>query len=138
MSRVKQLTKKQSRRREELVDKLETRKAQVQTAIEEFQEKMQTLWNETVVLSVETYNEAVREADELRVEITDAQQEYYGNRSEKWQNSDAGSTYEEWQSSWENAEFSDANLSMPEIEIDLDVEFTHEETMRELPEEVGA
>ncbi len=50
--------------------------------------------------AIEVLNSAIQEANEFKAEITDRQQEYMDERSEKWMESDAASEYEAWMDQW--------------------------------------
>lgn len=47
-------------------------------------------------------NALVEEANSLREEIESDAQSYYDEKSEKWQEGDRGSAYNDWISSWQN------------------------------------
>ena len=56
-------------------------------------------------------NSAIQEAEDLRLEVHDAQEEYFNDRSEKWQEGDVGTAYSEWMSEW------DTELEQIECEV---------------------
>lgn len=66
-----------------------------------------------VQAALEVLNEAVVNADTWRGEIADAMEEYAGERSDNWQESDAGSTYRGWIDEWSN-ELEQIDLDLPE------------------------
>jgi len=76
---------------------------------------------------VDTVNGILAEMRDLHEEITDAQQEFYDDKSEKWQESDTGENYQDWMSVWQGAPPPDdiepyETLEEPDI-ADADDEF---------------
>jgi hypothetical protein len=57
--------------------------------------------DEKVNPAITRYNEAVSELESLRDDIVAEMESYVGDRSEKWQEGDCATTYEEWKSEWE-------------------------------------
>jgi hypothetical protein len=51
------------------------------------------------------YNEKVAEAEAWRDEVTTDMQSYVDERSDKWQESEAGTEYQEWQDSYAELSF---------------------------------
>lgn len=87
-------------------------------------------------------NEALTAATEWRDEIVNTMDEYASNRSDKWQESDAASSFEEWKGEWENAELDNLDeLEFPEIEIELpeleEIDDDKANAIDNLPEEVS-
>ena len=56
-------------------------------------------------------NAAIEEAEAFREEVHDAQEEYYDERSEKWQEGASGEAYKEWMDEWE--------VEFEEVECDV-------------------
>lgn len=52
--------------------------------------------------AVTAYNQVLSDIEDLRSEIVEAIEEYTSERSDKWQESDAASQYEEWASAWQD------------------------------------
>ena len=57
--------------------------------------------SEKIESLVSEYNDTVNAANAFIQEIHEKQDDYYSERSEKWQESDKGSDYESWMSEWE-------------------------------------
>ena len=70
-------------------DEVEAAKANTDQAI--------TLLNQ----SIETYNEALADAALFRDEVVGDMDDYMGERSEKWEESDSGQAYTSWKDEWE-------------------------------------
>ena len=56
-------------------------------------------------------NEKIAEARDFRDSIVNSMEEYMLDRSDKWQDSDAGQNYSDWKDNWENAELEEIELS---------------------------
>lgn len=93
-------------------------KLTIAALVEELEKKAELIGkaNEVVAEAVAEYNEALEKAREFRDEIVGAMQEYHSERSEKWQEGDAGSAYQEWIDAWEAMELDE--LPEPD-EIDI-------------------
>lgn len=74
--------------------------------------------------NAEKYNEIVSNLNNFIIEQRDEMQMYFDERSEKWQESDAGSSYQDWIDAWD--------LEIGEVEDFDDVEIPDES---ELPDE---
>ena len=71
---------------------------------------------------------AIEDAQEFAQEIIGAQDDYYDNRSEKWQEGDRGQAYDEWRTEWDQSteglrdyewEIPDPDLEPPEpVEVE--------------------
>lgn len=58
---------------------------------------------EALNAEIEAFNELASEADGFREDIVNMMDEYMGERSEKWPDTDAGQAYDEWKQEWESA-----------------------------------
>ena len=67
--------------------------------------------------AIEDLNKTIASANEFVEEVHSAQDDYFSERSEAWQEGDAGSAYTDWMSEWE---FSLEELSDPTDDVDLD------------------
>lgn len=94
---MKTLNKEQEQRRESLADKFDKEYEILLDLIS----KVNEMINDKLNGQVATVNGILTEMREFHEEITDGQQEYYDERSEKWQESDAGSDYQQWMSEWQ-------------------------------------
>ena len=74
--------------------------------------------------AVNELNQAIVDADQFRADIVSAMDEYMGERSERWPESDAGQAYSEWKDAWEGFELEEIEAT----EIDA-------ETFSDLPGE---
>ncbi len=113
---MKQLSKLQRAQKALLVTKLNETHAALSEASTDFYDKIQDLWEELVVPRLEDYNQAIADAEGLKSEVTDAMDEWLGERSDKWNESDAASEYNDWKSEWDELSFDDADLEKPEFE----------------------
>lgn len=104
---MKKLTKEQRATRDRLIGELEILQTRVETAIEAYKTKCQ-------------------EAQAFAQDVSEEIQSYIGERSDKWQESDVGIAFSEWQQSWEN-------LELPEFTADDDSQAS--ERLGELDEE---
>jgi hypothetical protein len=94
---------------------------------------MNETW-ERVESALLSLNEKIIEAEEWRGDMASEMQDYFDERSERWQESDAGSNYQDWLTEW--------GSELPEVELDApeDVEMPEVEaldTLEGLPEEVS-
>lgn len=65
--------------------------------------------------------------------IQKEQQQYYDDREEKWKESDAGNSYQDWISAWE-IEVEEIALNSPSLEVEA-IEIDRE-TFSNLPQKV--
>ncbi len=68
--------------------------------------------------AVSTYNERIADLRSVYEDIASEARSYFEDRSERWQESDAGQTYSEWVDQLENIEMEDVDIEMPE-ELEL-------------------
>jgi|SRR5215471_14508371 len=105
---MKKLSKDDLKRRDELVQKLATAFAEVETVYDE----VNTLIIDKLSNAVGKYNDILGEVASFRDEIVGKMDEYVEERSDKWRESDAGENYESWKADWEN--FSTEELEVPD------------------------
>lgn len=92
---MKELSKERMAQRDKFVEELHAIELELDTA-------------DTVVLNsieaanatIDKYNAKLREVETWRDEITADMENYYDEKSEKWQEGDAGSEYSEWKDEW--------------------------------------
>lgn len=108
---------------------------QLEAAVTEFNEEMQQKYQTDVVSLLDDYNAKVEEANELRGSIADDMQNYFDNKSEKWQESDKGQEYQAWMERWQE-EFETVSIEEP-TELDFDVPNYADNLGEDLPVEVG-
>ncbi|WNM70219.1 hypothetical protein [Myxococcus phage Mx1] len=116
---MKKLDKKQTQRQLELVKSLGNKAGDLREAITVFNEKLAAARVE-VEERLKDYNEALDEARGFRDDVVADMEAYVDERSEKWQDSDAGSAYISWKDSWEQLDLEDASLDIPDDIEDLD------------------
>ena len=92
---MKKLDKKTQKLWAERVATLEEREKEVNAAFDEYQ------------TAISGYNEAVREAEEMRQAIENDIQHYMDVRPAKWHDSPKGERYEQWLTEWRDAEMQD-------------------------------
>jgi uncharacterized protein YukE len=97
---VKKLTKDQIAQHTKLSAELNDVREKLEAAVKRFNEKVAVEFSELETI-VEALNEKTSEANAFIEEIHDEQESFYDERSEKWQEGDAGSAYSDWMSTWE-------------------------------------
>jgi len=91
----------------------------LEKAVSNYNTEMESL-KTAVSDAVETYNEKVGLLKGVYEEIGSEARDYYDERSEKWQEGDAGATYLEWVEALENPDLDEIDFTEPD-EIDIDV-----------------
>lgn len=114
---MKALTKQQKTDKDALVTRLRAGKEKLDAAIASFNAARAAEWAK-VEAALTSFNEAVVAAGEMRDEVVGAIDDYMGERSEKWQDSEVAERYVEWQSQWEELHCEEVELDEPE---DLDL-----------------
>lgn len=94
---MKRISKQDTKRIEGLVNGLRSSFGEVEEAHAAMREAI-----EAYNAKISAFNEAVDDARSFADDIVREIEEYVGERSEKWQQSDAAPSYEEWRSAWEN------------------------------------
>ena len=108
---MKRLTKAQAQQHEDLTVKLRESREALNAAIGAFNSEVKTA-HAALQPKVDVVNAAIREANEFVEEIRGEMQDHYDEKSDRWQESDAGSSYSDWISSWE-FELDDLSLEEP-------------------------
>jgi len=109
---MKKLSRTQEALKGKLSDNIETAKDNLEAAISNYNNAMSIAW-EAVTRKIELLNEAIEEAEGFRSEIETIQDEFFSERSEKWQEGDTGQMYQVWMSDWSN-ELSEIEMEEPE------------------------
>jgi hypothetical protein len=109
---MKKLSRKQEIQKQELAEKMAAAKEGLEVEINAYNGVLQEAW-ERLEEALSKLNEAIQEAEEFRVEIAGAQEEYYDERSERWQEGDAGQAYQAWKQDWE-MELSEVEMEQPD------------------------
>ena len=71
-----------------------------------------------VNLAITQYNEIVGEVETFRDGVVQQMDTFYDERSEKWQESDAGNAYQSWKDEWEGLDCSEVD-EVDEPDLDL-------------------
>lgn len=125
---MKNLDKTQSAALSDLIARLRAKSESLIAAVRELNDTILTA-GAAVTTALENYNAVVEEAEQFRGEIQTEQQDYWDDRSEKWQAGDAGGAYESWKDSWSNS-LDPIEIALPaEIE---DPEPTHADDLESL------
>ena len=91
---------------------------EVEAALNEFNEKRSALAEDLEAKRTEV-NNAIEELRSVRDEVVADQENYYDERSERWQEGERGEAYAEWKDTWESAELElveDLELEEEELE----------------------
>lgn len=133
---MKKLSKPHETERSEHVANLREAQTSLEAAVEAFNSGLEEL-AQPVADAVERYNEALANAREFCEGVASEMESYYDERSEKWQDGDAGSNYSAWKDAWDDAaNADDIAVDMPEPIEMLDVD--HAETLDDLQPEPDA
>jgi hypothetical protein len=112
-------------------DELEELKGALELEVEEYNSTMNSAWAK-VEKRIIDLNEKIVEADQWRADLASEMQDFYDEKSEKWQEGERGCAYQEWISEWES-DLSEVEMEAPE-DVDMpDVDAI--DTMNELSEE---
>jgi exonuclease VII large subunit len=114
------VTKEQLARRDVLAADLRAKATAFNAAIAAFNREVEPLAR-AVAEAQANYNEAVEQARTLASQISQAAQEVFDAKSERWQDSDNGTQVRTWIEEWEMS-LDDIDLDLPEPleEIDPD------------------
>ena len=80
-------------------EEISTRHEMLSSAITEFNVEVEKLWD-GILAKLQAYNTAVDRANEFQTAVSDSILEYVDERSEKWQDSEAGARYSAWMEEW--------------------------------------
>lgn len=129
---MKSLDKQQVKRLQALTATLHEKADALLEQIGVFNTAMQG-HRQAVEKALEDYNATLEEAEQFREEVHADMETYWDERSEKWQEGDAGSDYSDWKDSWSQT-LDAVEIDFPE---DLDEpELTHAEDLESLGTEV--
>ncbi len=109
---MKSLSKKQIGEKEKLASDLADARTALETAISEYNAKLEDLKG-PVEVALGKLNDVVREANEWTSAILSDMESYYDERSEKWQEGDAGSNYSSWKDEY-SGELEEADITFPD------------------------
>jgi hypothetical protein len=113
-------TKDQLARRDAWAAELRIRANALNTAVAEFNRQLEPIAH-AVAEAQAHYNEALESARTLAGEIAGPAQEQFDAKSERWQDSDAGTQIRSWIEQWEMS-LDDVELDLPEPLEEIDPE----------------
>lgn len=131
---MKKLNKTQLKRRDAIGTAINDAHATLAVAIGKYNAQLLSMQQE-VDGAVEEYNEALSQARDFRDEVVSEMEDYAGDKSEKWTDSDAGTAFSDWKSEWEQVELEDVEVEYPD---EIEVPDNHQETFEALPEEASS
>lgn len=108
------LTKDQLKRKSEIFAKISELAGVTEAAYAAACEKLRGILS-PVDEAVSKYNDALTEAEELASEIALEAQDNYDDKSEKWQESDAGQSLFDFQAEWQTDDFGPVEWEPPEL-----------------------
>jgi coenzyme F420-reducing hydrogenase alpha subunit len=131
---MKKLSKTQDQERTRLADELQEKHEALEQAVDQFNQTL-TEAREKLETVIGEYNAALEETRAFVEEIASDMETYYDERSEKWQEGDAGTNYSDWKDQWDINEFNDVEIEFPD-DLNFDVE-EHGTKLADLPSEPG-
>lgn len=131
---MKKLSKEQVAERNEHQNKVQEAWADLDKAVTAFNDAKREAWAK-VEDAHTAYLEEVQAANEWRDGIATEASDYYGERSEKWQEGDAGSQYGAWVEALGNEFDEPDSLDEPD---DLDAPEDVSDAIGEIPEDPGS
>jgi hypothetical protein len=123
-NQMKSLSKYDEERRAKISAHLQEQAQEVEKAHAELTEAIET-YNAVIA----SYNEVVTEATGFAEDMASAIGAYIDEKSEKWQDSDRGQAFTDWQDEFQNADFEEIDT----VEVPNLPEFTNEATLDDLP-----
>lgn len=129
---MKRLNKQQQSEVDDLATRLRTAGEEVTKAVENYNTIAKVGWT-PVESAVAAYNALVQEANSFKEQIAADQQSFMDDKSEKWQEGDAGQAYQQWMDSW-SEDIEEVSLEAPS-EVDQP-ELEAADTLEGLPQEV--
>jgi hypothetical protein len=124
--KMKNLSKDEKAQKLSLHELLTSASSDVQLAVAE----VNALIEAKLKPAIEAYNNILDDMESFRDEIKGQMDDYFGERSDKWQEGDAGTAYQAWITEWENFDVS----HLDEIEPIQEPEMAHVEAFDNLPE----
>lgn len=130
---MRSLSKKQEEERQKIIGDLQEAAEKVEASIAAFNASQESAFAE-VEKAKDEYNQKVVAADEFRYEIYSAQSDYFNDKSENWQEGDAGSAYSEWKDAWEES-FDALEIEPPQELEAIDDDMNHSDRLSDLASE---
>lgn len=112
---MKKLNKEQLAKLEQFKEAIGDERDALELEIDAYNALMSETWNR-VESALTKLNEKIVEAEEWRAEMAAEMQQYFDERSERWQEGEAGCAYQDWINEW------DQYLTEVELEAPEDVE----------------
>lgn len=109
---MKRLSRPQEREKLEHVEAIRAKEQALEQAVADYNAKMEEAKG-PVERALEELNAAIEAADAWRGEVAAAQEDFYADRSERWQEGEAGAEYDSWKSDWAT-ELEQAEIEFPE------------------------
>lgn len=130
---MRKLTATTLKSRDKIIAALRETYTALEEAVEAYNAAAEELWGK-VEEAREPYESALDEAREWLAEQVEAMEEYVGERSEKWQESDAADIYREWKQQFEDIEVADLDLDTP-AHVEYNANGDLPDQLEELPEQ---
>lgn len=117
---LNKLTAEQNKKRAVLAAQIDVAYRTLEAATTTFAAKEAAIYDE-LNTAIEAFNDVAGEVKTWMQEIHDAQQETFDDRSEKWQEGEAGQNYQSWMDEWEAGDQIEelAYLEAPDFENDF-------------------
>lgn len=129
---MKRLGAGHSKEWQKLIEDVRNAQTELSSSIEAYNTALEAA-KADVEPAVNKMNEALEAARQFRDSIVEQIESYVSDRSEKWAESDAASTIEDWKQEWENAEIEDVELELPEA-LSTDIYPDRAEVLDGIPE----
>lgn len=129
------LDKKESKRRADLIERLQERESALEDAVNVFNTGLETL-REALRSDIARYNEVISEARGFAEDIASQADSDFDEKSERWQEGDKGQAASQWRSEWENAGLDDVEIEYP-ADFEFEDESKRSELLEALPEEMS-
>lgn len=132
---MKKLTKTQLNERDKLAKDLRDSTTELNAEIEKYNAALNAA-KPDLEAAITKHNETLSAVRDWRDNIVSEMENYEGERSEKWSESDAASEFQDWKGEFENLEpIDDIEIELPE-ELEL-VEEEAADAVDQLPESAG-
>jgi hypothetical protein len=132
---VKALSKEQEKEKAELVDAIRAAHTKLEDALGVFNARLVEEQGD-VQEKLDALNAKLQEASEWAEGVVSEMQDYYDERSEKWQEGDDGQNYDAWKDGYEDLDFEDLKIDFPE-EIGIPDCPSVADDLEALPDEPG-
>lgn len=107
---------------------LEVARKEIEEAIKTYNDKLEIL-NENLEGAFQKYNDQIQDCQRFIEEVGETIQGEIDDRSEKWQESDAGQAHQTWLDQWKDCPVLEEDVKLPElVELEYDDEFITEFT----------